>query len=412
MVKRKTNGRANGNGKRNGNGKPVRRIGKRRGVQKPGPMGRGVMPTAIAYPGSNIRAMNNRIETFSGSDFITKVSVEAATTAAARILVTLPVSPSAFPGTRLTQLSQLWERYRFVRFALRYVPAVPVTLACQLTLYQDLDPTDDPTVITDVDQLVRQAVAQTGAQQWNFHVPKTIEMAKRCDDQFYYTGEDRLNERFTLQGKAYVIQITNPVNSEGAAVTGPLEAGSLFLDWTCQFNTPQINPEAVIASPSSQTLGEVITTDITGEEYSGDILELGPAVPRAWYICTCGGTRTTTGGVLYLNSPDDATAGFGTPQFSYTNTDGLNLNGSGIPTPGFLVVQAGADGLIRVKIFKTYNDEANSFIISMPIKHRTDETTTARNAARVASTGMLPRIAGQVYPATRRLPGRTQQDEQ
>jgi hypothetical protein len=123
---------------------------------------------------------------------------------------------------------------------------VPTTLACQFAAYIDLDPLDDASIIQDPDSLVRQAVAQTGGQQWNFIAPHIIPLAKRADDQFYYTGETKNNERFTLQGKAYIIQVTDVLDINGVPVdTEELKCGSLFIDWTCQFNTAQINPESV-----------------------------------------------------------------------------------------------------------------------------------------------------------------------
>jgi hypothetical protein len=109
---------------------------------------------------------------------------------------------------------------------------------------------DDPSEL-DADSLVRQAVAQAGAQQWNFIVPKVIQLSMRKDDQMYYTGINKLNERFSLQGKMFLIQVTNPVDINGAPiVSSQLEAGSLFLDWTVCFSIPQINPvTTIIQSP-------------------------------------------------------------------------------------------------------------------------------------------------------------------
>lgn len=192
--------------------------------------------------------MNNAISTIRGSDFLTTVTVRANPTRTQRILENIQVSPSAFPGTRLTQLSQLYERYRFTSFALRWVPAIPTTLACQLLLYVDTDPLDDPEDAATVDVLIRQATAQTGSQQWNFHVPKRILMALRADDQMYYTGDTKLNPRFSLMGRAYLIQVTNPINFNGESILTDFEAGSLYIDWVCRFQTPQINPAGYLSS--------------------------------------------------------------------------------------------------------------------------------------------------------------------
>lgn len=200
---------------------------------------------------ANYRKVYSKVDTLVGSDYFGPVVVKALTTTASdKILATIPITPSAYEGTRITQLSNLWERYRFKRFNLRYVSAVPNTLACQLVLYIDTDPTDDPSGITNADVLIRQAIAQTGAQQWNFNMSKTTPLALRNDDQMYYTGVDKQNERFTRMGTAYIIQITDPINFNGSPVTTDLQAGSLFIDWECCFQIPQINPVAALPSPA------------------------------------------------------------------------------------------------------------------------------------------------------------------
>jgi hypothetical protein len=102
---------------------------------------------------------------------------------------------------------------------------------------------DDASTITDASQLVRQATAQSGAKQWNFNQPKAIPLTMRADDQLYYTGVDRQNERFTRQGTLYVVQVTDPVGFDGSAVSS-IVAGSLYVDWQCEFQIPQIEPEA------------------------------------------------------------------------------------------------------------------------------------------------------------------------
>lgn len=203
--------------------------------------------------GNVTRPMVNRLFTERGSDFLGKVTVRASPTdPSQRIIFSKAVSPSAYPGTRLTQLSELWERYRFSSFRLRWVPAVPKTIACQFVVYQDTDPNDDPSNITDFEALIRQATAQTGGQQFNFINPRSIQLARRGDDQLYYTGLDKQNLRFSRQGNLYIIQVTDPVDFNGAPLNQDIEAGSLYVDWICHFRTPQINPSAAQSSFRSQ----------------------------------------------------------------------------------------------------------------------------------------------------------------
>jgi hypothetical protein len=204
------------------------------------------MQRAIANSTANSRPAMTMPVTLSGTDFLGTLTVlTAPLDAAARIIFSADISPSFFPGTRLTSFSNLYERYLFNKFAVRYVPAVPTTLACQLLAYIDTDPTDDPSTIIDPDALYRQAVAQSGSKQWNFIAGNTIPLVIKKDKTLYYTGATRVAERLNLQGRVYILQLTNPIAFDGKPIIGDsLGAGSLFMDWNCTFSTPQINPEA------------------------------------------------------------------------------------------------------------------------------------------------------------------------
>jgi hypothetical protein len=202
----------------------------------------------------------------SGSDFLGKVTLKATTTDAAdQILLSGAVSPTDYPGTRLSQLGELWERFRFGKFSIRWVPSVPTTVACQLILYQDLDPNDDPTIISDPDALVRQATAQVGSRQWNAWAPQTIPLAQYPDDQMFYTGIDQQNQRFSRQGTWYLIQVTTPMNALGVSLPNDIQGGSLFVDWEMCAAVPQINPRAVTTQlGGSVTTGGFVDTYISG----------------------------------------------------------------------------------------------------------------------------------------------------
>jgi hypothetical protein len=244
----------------------------------------GAMP--LSYAMANVRPIQNQKCRHSGSDFITPITIKAdISLPSSRILAEFPITPSAFPGTRLTQFANLYEFYKFVSLRLRYVPAVPVTLACQLVLYVDLDPSDDATSITDSEFLIRQAVAQTGAQQWNFHTPKVIPMAMRADQQFYFTGNDRQNVRFTQQGKAYLIQVTEAVNVSGDPITRDIEAGSIYFDWVVDFNIPQLNPETSFLTATPSQSVSYLAGDIS-EPWSPSWKPSGNAIlsPRTSYF--------------------------------------------------------------------------------------------------------------------------------
>jgi hypothetical protein len=238
--------------------------------------------------------------TVTGTAFLAKlVVVTAPTSAAARIIYSASISPSFFLGTRLTQFSNLYERYLFNKFQVRYVPAVPTTLACQLLAYIDTDPTDDPTAITDADALYRQAVAQAGSKQWNFIAGQSIPLVIKRDKTLYYTGATRVAERLNLQGKVYILQITNPIAFNGLPIETPsLEAGSLFMDWNITFSTPQINPEAAqfVGIGDTYPMPPPTLTKLTGNMVYDGFLTFNDLVPKAVYTIS---TRYRSGATAF-----------------------------------------------------------------------------------------------------------------
>ena len=384
MPRSKAKAKSRSNGGRNGNGNGRSR--RRNGNGGASNVLQSIQP--LMRTTANYRPMNNKVHQMSGSDFLSTITVVPnITDPDDRILSVLSVSPSLFTGTRLAVMSQLFERYRFVSFRVRYVPAVPTTLGCQLLAYLDTDPLDDPAQILDGDQLLRQATAHTGSQQWNFNTPKVISLPMRSDGQLYYTGLTRQNERFNVQAKIYLIQVTRPVDINGAPVASPIEAGSLYIDWNVRFETPQINPFAV-TSPFARSV----------------VIGVGSNIfPIGSIITVTGLSPNTRYGVLPTwNCNNNGTAGPGAVQFRPAFiSDGIEFNygfdpnvfirvarnsqadltandikvfcgcydASGvnpvnnIPTEGFLICPVLSDSLGQVKFISTTSsilDQANS----------------------------------------------------
>ena len=374
----KVNG--NGNGRSNGNGQngQKKKLSKGRAGNTNGNgngngrkqmqpiMGR-TNANPVAYSAENRRQMNNRVVCLKGSDFLGTVTAKGVrATAQDAVLSTFPVTPSGYPGTRVTQLSQLYERYRLRQFSFRFVPAVPTTVACQILFYVDLDPLDDPTTISDLNILIRQATAQTGSQQWNFHSPKSIQMASRRDDQLYYTGEDKQNLRFSQQGTGYLIQITDILDINGTPSTDDIVCGSVYVDWEVDFQTPQINPEAtVLALRTPAALTGYM--DLLGSIYNSDTVVAYGFSKGALYALTIGGAWAAGG--LPSGSVFRAIGGKVAPTSNgdwamnvSANTTGAFLNATGaIITstilPGVSFVRADEYGAIYVTIEKNTTTE-------------------------------------------------------
>jgi hypothetical protein len=234
---------SNGRSKRNGRHKAK---GKQLAITYPAKQANHQQPLGSKQ---TVARMGNPSPTFlSGTDYLGRVTVKAKANRVQPkddILLRMPISASSFPGTRLTQLSQLWERYRWSHCAISFVNAVPKTVACQLVAYIDTDPSDDPEEFPDVLSLIRQGFAQAGSRAWNIDRDMTIPLVIRGDDQLYYTGEDKQNARFSQQGVLYILQNSDAINFNAEGIPEDLECGNLFLNWGVHFSMPQINPAAV-----------------------------------------------------------------------------------------------------------------------------------------------------------------------
>nr|UWK01936.1 caspid protein [Covert mortality nodavirus]UYB01120.1 caspid protein [Covert mortality nodavirus] len=200
--------------------------------------------TRLTVSGPRRTLNSNGDLTLSGRDFLGVLTVKKTSDtinpAATSVLASWDVSPQAFKQTRLEYLSRIYEMYKFTKLNFEYEPAVPTTLGCQLIAYGDTDPKDDPRQAPSKEELVRIAASHAGARQFNFIQRQTIPMATRGINKFYFTGANAdENPRFTTQGKFHIIQVSDPIDLNGAPIA-EMQAGAVYINWTCTFKVPQI----------------------------------------------------------------------------------------------------------------------------------------------------------------------------
>lgn len=194
-----------------------------------------------AYGGRNpAYFQQDKAVTLRGSDYLGPLSAKGTDDSSSRVLQQYLLSPHSFPGTRLETVSGLYEFYRFKKCQIRYVPAVPTTLSCQLAGYIDTDPTDTLDDIYNQTDLVRNVVANKGSREWNFYAPMALPMPMRKDDQLFFTGGgDDL--RLNTQGKVIIVQTGEILDFNGNLVKNNLKCGQLYLDWEVEFSKPQMS---------------------------------------------------------------------------------------------------------------------------------------------------------------------------
>ncbi|APG76596.1 hypothetical protein 3 [Wenling tombus-like virus 5] len=197
---------------------------------------------------ANHRPVDNSTHRLNGSDYLGEVTTATPLTAKNTVRLSMQLSPTGFKGTRVSALGELYEKYRYRRAVVRYVPALPATVGGQLLAYVDQDPKDDPREVQDLKALRAMASSSSGAQAWNLPLAKSITMPGTNENKWYYTGHQEENPRLSVQGVLHLLQMTDAVGTDGQPLAANSVAGTLYLDWVLEFKTPQMNPELVAAA--------------------------------------------------------------------------------------------------------------------------------------------------------------------
>lgn len=172
---------------------------------------------------------SNRPHRLSGRDFITAVTLSNETSLAP--LVSQLVSPSQFEGTRQQVMASVYEKYRYVRCTMEYIPAAASTTGGQILAYFDTDPTDQPGSVAS-------GAAHAGSVTFNAYT-RTTAALPNIKGGPWFTGEKPTGEeeKFYSQARLVLIPV---VPASGPGVTGPQVVGALYLNWTIEFLNPQI----------------------------------------------------------------------------------------------------------------------------------------------------------------------------
>jgi len=146
------------------------------------------------------------------------------------------VNPFRLEGTRLTQMANLFMRYKFRKFEVTFIPSVPATVAGQLVVCFDTDPTFAP--LGDNQSIIRIMMAHKNVQMFHvfqrasINLPKTSRPDYYCDAQ----GQDiRVNNQAVL----WAAVVSPVVTSEGERWRGA--AGSFMVSYEVEFMGPRIN---------------------------------------------------------------------------------------------------------------------------------------------------------------------------
>lgn len=161
------------------------------------------------------------------------------TSVASRININMLINPlgSAFAGTKLANMARNFERYKFTRLSLHYVPGGTLTATGQLIGYYDLNPTTDPATTDTTQNLYRNAAAHRRKRA--FHpledVSLSLPISTATNDFFLdSSATTEADVRTTNQARFVMVQnISSP--------SGTGEIGSLYVRYTCVLKNQQLS---------------------------------------------------------------------------------------------------------------------------------------------------------------------------
>ena len=223
------------------------------------------------------------------------------------------LNPWRFPGSRLTQFANLFQKFEFKRCMIRYVPAVPATVAGQMILCWDTDPTYAP--LGSTQGVIRSMMAHKNRQM--FHVfddmkvvlPQSKSNALFCDTR----GQDlRLNNQAVMWAAMVSPVVTATGEQWGSAV------GSFVVEWDVQFRT------ARIAELNAETVSEEV-------EFDYSRFDVGEWTYRLDYDS---GSRPTTQACVFVPQATRGLAGVSRGAVYY-----LGLVTEAVEVPGITVEQ-------------------------------------------------------------------------
>lgn len=258
----------------------------------------GITPSVKLGNGQSKVQWGNDRCVISGEDFVHTLELNPTPNSrnfAGAVLFPQYVNPWRIPGSRLTQFANLFQRFKFKRFTIRYIPAVPATVAGQIIMCTDTDATWAP--VGDTQDVVRMMMAHK--DRIMFHVfdnaraciPGTSKPEYMCDAQ----GQDiRVNN----QGVFWAVLVTPVIKQDGGDWTNAV--GSFVLDWEIEFRAARILAPQRITS-NSATYGDWTGDDPT---YGPSLVLGGGGAPPTQVVVAIfrdvGGAVGITTGVPYF----------------------------------------------------------------------------------------------------------------
>lgn len=206
-----------------------------------------------------------------GSEFLQFVQVITSGTSHSNpsqpgdILAFVPLNPQLLSGTRLAQMSSLYQKYKFLDITFEFVPSVPSLQDGSLIMLCVYDPTENySNTTTDPVELMRFALSHQGANLFNvYDYGRSILFDQPDSLQSYFIKEGN-SSRQEMQACFLIVAGSSFTNS-----TSPLTLGSIVMHYHCKLLVRDII-DPVDTTLSVVDLGISTTNTLTWNEITVD----------------------------------------------------------------------------------------------------------------------------------------------
>lgn len=276
-----------------------------------------------------------------GSEFLTSITVYTSQstsptpTGVGHILFWMPINPRLLSGTRISQLSSLYQHYKYNYLIVEYVPSVPSIQDGALGMVITYDPIENwTTKTTDSDTLMRIFMAHKGGNIANVYSCMRAALYKNEDtlnDYFTQAGEDFRNED---QGNIVIVAASSFTPYDGAMTAVTL--GNVIIHYSCSLHARDVE----VGTSSNIKYGQVganglNVTQTFGSVAAGDSL-IFAATSNLW-----SNINKRIDGFFIIRVLDDLTVGGANPSFYSTDMLTTFVIRPGMVLFGYFENQAG-----------------------------------------------------------------------
>ncbi len=202
----------------------------------------------MVHPEPKTHSTPNGNLVISGSEYLGRVVVPyvssgTGTVPAGGVLFYTQLSPLTFDGSRIRQLSQMYEQWRFSHLVIEYVPNCPTTSAGGLVGYCTGDISQNTSLVTG-DGGVREAFSRAGSMSmavWE-HGAFALNASQQ---KWYFTA---LNDTPELSIPASFQLISN---TDFTVTSSATQLGQIFCHYVLEFRVPSVEDNSAFSYSAS-----------------------------------------------------------------------------------------------------------------------------------------------------------------